>query len=146
MNIRSIKSALLTDLATITVANGYNATIKKVFKTFVPLSELKDYDSPSLGLYLGGIRTATDGEGNEFNILTYGLGVYVSISEDVDKNAVGELTVTDIYEDVLSLFSSAGADIYGVDGVQDVSVISLETDVFIQKKGLALITIQIETY
>ena len=97
MAISNVKSALATDLATITVANGYNTTIDTVFK--VP-KFLKDVDPTKMPAFSVFLTNAPAKEFDEANIgcdLIFTIIAYTSVEQDIDETGDLEIALFKMY-------------------------------------------------
>lgn len=141
MAISNVKSALATDLATITVANGYNTTIDTVFK--VP-KFLKDVDPTKLPAFSVFLTNAPAKEFDEANIgcdLIFTIIAYTFVEQDIDETGDLEIALFKMYEDVIKLFNSM-CSTQKLDEVQGIEVIDFFPELS-GNRGWAFIPIKI---
>ena len=113
----------MTDLATLTTANGYSTTIKTLYK--VPKFP-KDVDVtkvPAIACFLSDAPQDAFSENLNTFKLNYTLMIYTGVSQDLDESGDAEITLAQIYEDIVNLFNKQTTTTFKLDEVRGINVL-----------------------
>lgn len=122
MAVSNVLTQLPLTLATVTVANGYQTTIKTVFKVEKFPNEVDPTECPALSYsWINAPRADFDEKSDTFSMFFAIIGV-VSVATDTAEDGTVQLALAKLYEDVVNLFNS-NTTLSALDEVEDVTVI-----------------------
>lgn len=145
MAISNVKSALYTDLQTLTTANGYSTTIKTFSKMLKLPNEVDITKCPMLCYELVECpQKEFDESSNSFD-LRYWIVIHVAASgADLDETGDVSDALTNIYEDIVTLFNKQTTTTYKLDEVENTIVENLYPAVMSDTRGWAIIPLLIK--
>lgn len=129
MAISNVKSALMTDLATLTIAKGYSTTIKTFYKVPKMPKDVDVTKCPALSLFISDAPQDDYTESEMSFSLNYTLIIYVSSNDDTDESGDSEDALCKIYEDVVTLFNKQTTTTYKLDEVQTIEILGFFPEV-----------------
>ncbi len=122
MAVSNVLTQLPVDLATITTTNGYQTTIKTVFKVEKFPDKVDVTKCPALSYtWINAPRADFDERSDTFSMFFAIIGV-VSVAEDTAETGTVQLALAKLYEDVIKLFNSE-TTLSKLDEVKDIQVI-----------------------
>ena len=122
MSVSNVLTQLPIALATITTANGYQTTVKTVFKAEKLPKDVDPTKCPALSYgWINAPRAEFDEKSDTFSMFFAIVG-YVSVAEDTAETGTVQLALAKLYEDVVNLFNSETA-LMRLDEVDNVTVI-----------------------
>ena len=122
MAVSNVLTQLPAALATITVANGYQTTVKTVFKVEKLPKDVDPSKCPALAYtWINAPRSEFDEKSDTFSMFFAIIG-YVSVAEDTAEAGTVQLALAKLYEDVVNLFNSE-TTLSALDEVDNVTVI-----------------------
>lgn len=143
MSISNVKSALYTDLSTLTTTNGYSTTIKKIYKVKKMPNEINASELPALCVFLANAPSRPfDEAGNTFDLI-YFIMIHTSNNVDTDESGDVEQALYSIFEDIKTLFNLKTTTTYRLDEVLGIEVLDFfpETN---ELNGWAIVPLKIE--
>lgn len=143
MSISNVKSALYTDLSTLTTTNGYSTTIKKIYKVKKMPNEINASELPALCLFLANAPQKPFDEASKTSDLIYFIMIYTSSNSDTDDSGDVEQALYQIYEDIIILFNKQTTTTYKLDEVRGIEVLDFFPEVK-DINGWAVVPLRIE--
>ncbi len=145
MAISNVKSALYTDLQTLTTANGYSTTIKTFSKMLKLPNEVDVTKCPLLCFELVECPQKPFDEANNSFDLRYWIVIHVALSgADLDETGDVIDALTNIYEDLVALFNKQTTTTYKLDEVENTIIENLFPVVMNETRGWAIIPLLIK--
>lgn len=142
MAISNVKDALVTDLGTLTVSNGYSTTIKKIYKVPKLPKDMEITNCPALSLFISDAPQDEYSEKEKSFSLDYTLIIYVATKADIQENGEAEEQLCKIYEDVVTLFNDQTTTTYNLDEVQAIDVLGFFPEIM-DNRAWAFVPIKI---
>ena len=122
MAISNVLTQLPVDLATITTTNGYQTTVKTIFKVEKHPKDIDPSKCPALSyVWINAPMDTFDEKDDSFTMFFVIVG-YISIAEDLAEQGTLQLALANLYEDVVKLFNSV-TNLSKLDEVKDITVI-----------------------
>lgn len=144
MSVRkSILSALRTDLAKITTANGYTTNIQEVHTGLPYFEDVKSF--PSIAIARLNERNEKLSDGLVRHTSYYGVVVYLHSELSTGSTNNFEVDSEDAYDDVLDLFETYTTT-EAIDGVESIEITGCETYPDEDGKGFIYIPVTITYY
>lgn len=123
MAISNILTQLPITLATITTGNGYQTTVKTVFKVEKLPKDVDVSKCPALAYtWINAPRAEFDESTDTFSLFFAIIG-YVEVATDLAEAGTIQLALAKLYEDIVLLFNSQTTSLAKLDEIQDVIVI-----------------------
>ena len=123
MAISNILTQLPITLATITTGNGYQTTVKTVFKVEKLPKDVEVSKCPALAYtWINAPRAEFDESVDTFSLFFAIIG-YVEVATDLAEEGTVQLALAKLYEDVVKLFNDGTTAFSKLDEVEDVQVI-----------------------
>jgi len=116
--LSDVQSALYQDLQTVLVAGGYNYAYKTIYRVEKTIDKIDKISCPAISMFLIAITPKEFDEASFGFDALYGISIFASIDEDVDKTGDLEIYLGKMYEDLVKLFNSQTSNLFKRDEVQ----------------------------
>lgn len=141
MAIANVKSALMTDLATLKKPT-YSTTIKTLYKVPKLPKDVDTTKCPALACFISDAPQDEFDESKNGFSLNYTLIIYVSGNSDTDESGDSEDSLCKIYEDIVDLFNKQTTTTFMLDEVESIDVLGFFPEVS-QMRAWAYVPIKI---
>ena len=118
MALSDVQSALYQDLQTVLVAGGYNYAYKTIYRVEKNIDKIDKLNCPAISMFLIAITPKEFDEATNGFDLLYGISIFASIDEDVDKTGDMEIYLGKMYEDLVKLFVKHDSNLFKRDEVE----------------------------